>query len=789
MDTSEAPCTYDLSYWDRHDMAHWKAHHAHELWVVGTVLHVLYQERGWAVLKVRVDAHNGADKVLQGPAGNQQIVVSGSFLGLLQVVVGVRLVFFGSIRSTSKRPEGEFRISRWDVPVDRTPAQTYTLLYNCVDGFMDSAWARRIAWTSGALGYMDMGADGMDPSFHCFLTEEEQLLSPEEQLPLRRQWVQTQAAWRKARAYTWAQTHLQHLQLSPKTLLEVVELLGPEGLRELQSNPYKILALPSLTFRQAERLASSIDPKDRARMRVAGAILYVLQRAMQQGDVCLPITGFDRRVRLLAKNELLEDFDLSALPREMEQMSRTNILRAELTTGAIYLPANWMFERYSAWRIARLSKQPVTTSVDPVKFVQEYETRQGIALSDAQKQAVYWMGKAPVLVLTGLPGTGKTTVVKCITKLLMAQGHQVALLAPTGIAAKRMAGVTGREASTIHRFLKYDGTQWGYHRHNPYTKASAFVIDEMSLVDQELLCRLLEALPERATVVFVGDDAQLPSVGPGNVLRELMTHSTLPAVRLDQIFRQEDTSTIVEVSHAVHRGRVPYDLMTPTSDVKFVPQENEAVMVGQVVQLAAKLKERNANFQVMAPKYEGACGVNVLNQALREQLNPDTGQPSWSDVSEIGRLNVRVGDRVMVVKNEYKLGLYNGDMAKITQIQPRSLVLRVHGFTADATETVVEVPKESALTMLKLAYAITVHKAQGSEFDTIILPMSTAFGGLLQRNLFYTALTRAKKTVLLLGQQDAINRAVANNDVIHRHTLLGRSIAREIQDPRELFTL
>jgi exodeoxyribonuclease V alpha subunit len=289
------------------------------------------------------------------------------------------------------------------------------------------------------------------------------------------------------------------------------------------------------------------------------------------------------------------------------------------------------------------------------------------------------------------------------------------------------------------------------------------------MVDQELIYRLLVALRSDTILVLVGDADQLPSVGAGNVLKELANCADLPRVDLTKIFRQSAKGDIVSNSHRINRGEFP-ELGDPkgASEFKFVPLQDDVQIRDCIVRMAVKLKARDANFQVLTAKYKGALGVNALNEALRQALNPP-GAAEWRGESQ----RFRVGDRLMVIKNDYKKNVYNGDVGKLLHIQTDRLVVRVYGIDEDRLVAFTDAEAEETL---RLAYAVTVHRSQGNEFDTIILPVVLEQGRMLQRNLLYTAVTRAKRQVWLLGQRAAIQRAIDNNKVIHRNTVLGRAV-------------
>jgi exodeoxyribonuclease V alpha subunit len=349
-------------------------------------------------------------------------------------------------------------------------------------------------------------------------------------------------------------------------------------------------------------------------------------------------------------------------------------------------------------------------------------------------------------------------------------------MAPTGIAAKRLSLVTGFFAGTIHRILGYDGTSWGFNCDNKFS-TNAVIIDEASMLSQELFYRILDALYDDTIIVLVGDDAQLPSVGSGNVLRELINCSVIPTVRLTQIFRQANESKIIVNAHRINSGMsLSPEVMDAKSDFCFVPlkeNQDESEIIEWIVKAALILKGRNANFQVLSPMYKGVLGVDELNRHLREALNPLNDRKREV---RIGNLIYRDGDRVMIVKNNYKLGVFNGDMGKILSVGYNEFLIKIHEIDSKISETIIRVPVKDIVTQISLAYAITVHKCQGNEFDTVIIPIVNSQKNMLQRNLFYTAVTRARSKVWVLGHASAVNRAISNNKVVFRNTGLSRAL-------------
>jgi exodeoxyribonuclease V alpha subunit len=553
---------------------------------------------------------------------------------------------------------------------------------------------------------------------------------------------------------------------------------GVESKRIISENPYRLLEVEGFTFDKADSVAQANGIELDDPRRFEGAVLWVLREASKSGNLCVRRGDMADQLNELLKSTEIYPFDGTNLSEEL--MKATT--RLEERDGVyidpevgVYLPSLYEFERGSAKYLVRFIT-PLKLEVDYRGFLDTYETIRQIKLSEAQQDAVEKLINNRVLVLTGGPGTGKTTVTRAFVELFERAGVTYALMAPTGIAAKRMASVTGRPAATIHRTFRYNGDTWGYHPFNKYP-IGAVIIDECSMVDQELFFRTLDALEEGTILVLVGDDAQLPSVGPGNVLRELVRCPSIPTVRLTQIFRQAQQSEIILNSHRINRGD-SIVVGDDSSDFRFIPILEDTKILELVVKMAQKLKSRDENFQVLSPKHEGTVGVINLNDKLREVLNPpSTGKKEVA----IGTLRFREGDRLMVIKNDYELGIYNGDMGKLITIRSESFTVRIHGIGDGGIDVQVEIPRKEVVQKLRLAYAITVHKSQGSEFDTVILPMVRNHGRMLQRNLFYTAVTRAKKKVWLLGDRGSIQKAINNDHVIHRNTGFGKAIQELMQ--------
>lgn len=568
-------------------------------------------------------------------------------------------------------------------------------------------------------------------------------------------------AWEQAMAVR-ALSHL--LKGVPASDMEAIVLkFGPEAGTLLQENPYRLMQIPGFSFPRADAFARSlgVDPADPR--RIGGAILWTLHNVTNHGHLFLPSAS----IQALAVDVPCEEPVTGDYARALDKLAAE---RAVVIDGDhVYLPEYFEYERVAATQLAKLLSSPPNLRIDLLPFLDDFQRVTRLTLSDAQKDVVLGLSKSRVLVITGLPGTGKSTSVLALVRLFEAARISFLLMAPTGIASQRLTHITKYPASTVHRALGYDGDAWMLGADNPLS-IDAVIVDEVSMVDQELLYRLVTALRQDTILILVGDAAQLPSVGPGNVLKELASCDAVPRVNLTRIFRQSTEGGIVAGSHRINNGEMP-ELGDPASkcEFKFVPLANDHQVRECIVRMAEKLKARDENFQVLSAKYRGVVGVDALNEALRQVLNPP-GPAEWKGDTQ----HFRVGDRIMVVRNDYKKGIYNGDVGKLLSIGPDRLAVRIYRVNADLN---VEFEEAEAESSLRLAYAVTVHKSQGNEFDTIIMPVVSEQGRMLQRNLLYTGVTRARSQVWLIGQKSALKQAIANNKVTKRYTVLGRLVS------------
>lgn len=564
--------------------------------------------------------------------------------------------------------------------------------------------------------------------------------------------------------------------VSSAQIRNLFKAFGAELKNILRENPYRLLEPGGLSFALVDRLAQALGFGPDSPCRSEGAVLWALRDALTSGHLCLRRGDLATEVsRLLSGKEEIAPFpgDLSStLVAAASRLEERGAVRIDPDVG-VYLTKYFDMERDSARLLSTfLGPSPITADLGD--FITKYQETHGIELSDAQKEGILKLMESRVVVVTGQPGTGKTSVTRAFVALFEQAGLNFTLMAPTGIAAKRLSAATGHPAGTIHRTLGYQGDSWQYGPNDKFS-SDVVVLDECSMVDQEVFHQVLQSLNEGTILVIVGDDAQLPSVGPGNVLRELIASKTVPVVRLTQIFRQAAQSKIITNAHAINRG-AEIDPGNNESDFRFIQVPSDKLL-DLIVRMSEKLKARDANFQVIAPKYDGVVGVNALNEALRNTLNPPT---EHKRELKIGTTVYREGDRVIVTKNDYKTGVYNGDTGKISDIERDSVIVRIHsgGYGVDR---LIPFKKGEFGEKVRLAYAITTHRSQGSEYGTVILPFVAEQGRMLQRNLIYTAVTRAKEKVWLLGEMASVRKAIGNDKVVFRGTGLAKALSQEVQ--------
>ena len=580
--------------------------------------------------------------------------------------------------------------------------------------------------------------------------------------------------------------YLAQFEISPRKAMEVFRVFGPGAMQAIAANPYLLCGEPlQLDFRHADSIAQYYHMEGDCAQRLEAALLRTLRHNAGNGHTCLP------RIQLLETASNFIHQPQEKLAAALDKCIQTEELRVKLFDGTpyIYLPDLLEAEEDIAARLALLTRRGKNTAHGLDKNIQVLELTQGFAYAPLQKEAIRKAMTENCLVLTGGPGTGKTTTVNAILQLLENQAERVALCAPTGRAAKRLSELTGRKASTIHRLLEVDytgGVVSFIHNDKNLLKYDVVILDEMSMVDVKLFQALIAALRYSCRIIMVGDADQLPSVGPGNILGEIIRSQLVPTVCLNEIFRQAARSLIVENAHRIISGE-PLKKGGKTDDFFFLEADGDAARQ-LVCDLVTTRLPRSYGFdpirdiQVLCPTKLGPTGTQALNVELQNLLNPEQkGKPQLQSASRV----FRVGDKVMQVRNNYEIvwnriggeqgvGAYNGDIGIVESInmRDRSMVVRM-----DDRRLIY--PAEN-LNELEIAYAITVHKSQGSEFPAVILPVAQVPPRLCYRNLFYTGVTRARKLCIVAGRRDVANRMMGNVRQNLRYSGLAHLLAAEL---------
>ena len=524
-----------------------------------------------------------------------------------------------------------------------------------------------------------------------------------------------------------------------------------------------IAEIEGIGFKTADQIALAYGMDRQDPQRLSAGLTYVLRTMTQNGHVCIPDTELVRRAAFILQADALGLHDILREAIEVGQLCTADFEG----TLYVYTPEAYEEEEYIAGRIGEMGNmKPLPMKTHVQLFLDRWQDARHFELADKQSEAVEKSLQSGMTVITGGPGTGKTTVVQTIIRLAEQEGLRILLCAPTGRAAKRLAETTQRKAKTIHRLLVPDGhvgaMQVFEYNETKMLPADLVIVDEVSMLDMEMMYHLLSALKPQCRCILVGDADQLPSVGAGAVLHDIIASGQVPVVRLDTIFRQKEGGRIVTNAHLINSGRLP--VVNEDTEFRFVEIDNEADGAEKISALYnSELLETGDKFavQVLSPMYKNPCGVDNLNQLIQERFNPPA-----EGKAELKGKNVvfRVGDKVMQKHNDYEKGVFNGDMGEIFAIQKDMVYVRYP--EQDVKYEGQEVDE------ITLAYAITVHKSQGSEYHTVIMVLVNSHAIMLQRNLFYTAVTRAKRKVILVGTKRAVQTAVQNQRTSRRFTLL-----------------
>ena len=595
-------------------------------------------------------------------------------------------------------------------------------------------------------------------------------IGPKKMDQIRRDW-QTHKAAREVLVA------LQGLGVGMSMATKIYQQYGAGAVEVVTTNPYQLaLDIHGLGFLTADRLAGHLNLDPLTPARLAAGLLHLLDTMGGEGHVYVP------EEVLLERTEALLQVPRAPLLGTLEALAREGrVVLPELPDGrAVYKRPAWLAETGVAQSLGRLltaaGSHPPLHLEDLIARVQQ---QRGLVLAPDQVEAVAAALKDKVLIITGGPGTGKTTIVSCILDLYQGLGARVLLMAPTGRAAKRLSETTGMAATTIHRALEFSPQTGGFRRGPAEPlKAEVVVVDETSMVDTFLMYHLLRAVPPAARLILVGDAHQLPAVGPGNILKDLIDSGVVKVARLTQIYRQAKESLIVVNAHRINQGEYP---MLPKEfgkgDFVFLELDDPEALKARLLDLVAgELPRRYGwdplrDLQVITPMHRGPVGIQTLNLELQERLNPESDRWSWG-----GRV-YRRHDKVMQLRNNYYKEIFNGDIGQVCGFLSATGQLQVD---FDGRVITYDPGEREELT---LAYAVTVHKAQGSEFPAVVLVLTTHHYMMLQRNLLYTALTRGRRLVVILGSKRALGMAIRNDRPVRRYTHLAARLRETLVPP------
>ncbi len=552
---------------------------------------------------------------------------------------------------------------------------------------------------------------------------------------------------------------------SPAYAQRIYKTYGDKSIEKVKENPYKLSKdIFGIGFKIADQIALKLGFALHSEKRISAGIEFVLWELSNDGHTCYP-----KKDLIPAAKEALEVDEQLIEDGIATLISQDFLVNKE---EMIWLKPFYAYEMGIAWDLRKLIQHPqVIRQIDAVKAADWAEEKMGIQFAAQQKEAVMRALTDKVHIITGGPGTGKSTITNAILRVAEKLTNKIFLAAPTGRAAKRMTQITRRKAFTIHSLLEMDFTNNGFKRgkENPLD-CDFIIIDEASMIDTSLLFHLLRAIPKGARVLLVGDIDQLPSVGPGTVLRDVIQSGVIPVTKLTEIFRQAKGSKIITNAHKINQGEFPSIMTTPDSDFHFIEAESPEAIQQVILQLVNTEIPQKWHFdrideiQVLSPMKKGIIGTELLNDTLQSLLNPST-QPLF----RAGR-KFHLHDKVMQIRNNYDKGISNGDIGRIEAIHMEEQTLQVN-FDGKLVDFLFH-----DLDELVLAYATSVHKYQGSECPCIVIPIHTSHFKLLHRNLLYTAVTRGKKQVYLVGTKKAIAIAIHNDQVQKRYTGLESAI-------------
>lgn len=579
--------------------------------------------------------------------------------------------------------------------------------------------------------------------------------------------------WEEQKSIRQVMIFLQGHGVSPSFAQKIFKSYVVQSINKVKEDPFALAKdIFGIGFKTADTVAEKMGIAKDSDRRIDAGVEYVLSQLSSDGHVCYPIDEFLREAEKILE-VLPENIRARLEPlKEDNRIALSNLVHNGAIRPFIWLRSLYSAEMGIARELRRLQKnESALRSIDSDKAVLWVQEKLSIELAVNQKKAVACATSGKLHIITGGPGTGKSTITNAILTITEKLTQKIHLVAPTGRAAKRMSEITNRKASTIHSLLQFDFKKGGFkhNRENPLD-CDLMIVDEASMIDTYLMFNLLKAIPNHARLIFVGDINQLPSVGPGNVLKDMIASRTISVTILNEIFRQAAGSAIITNAHLVNRGQFPKLYNGQDSDFFFVEsQENEDVL-NTIIKLVSQRLPRRYGFdpkteiQVLAPMKKGIIGTENINLSLQKILNPH------GNALVRGLQKLQVGDKVMQLRNDYKREVFNGDIGLIEQIdaEEQQVIVKV-----DERDVIYDY---SDLDELSLAYAISIHKFQGSECPCIVMPIHTSHFMLLHRNLLYTGITRGKRLVVLVGTKKALAIAVKNDDVLNRYTSLQQTL-------------
>ena len=697
----------------------------------GVVEHITYQnpENGWSVMKVKVKDYKDL------------VTLTGS---LLDVSVGSVLLCEGNWRVDARYGQ-QFVVESWE---EVMPATIYG-----VEKYLGSGLVKGIGPVYAKAIVSRFGLETID----VIENDIERLL----EVPRlgRKRMEKIRESWEKQKDIKEVMVFLQSYGVSTAYAAKIYRQYQKDAIKTVKENPYKLADdIWGIGFKTADGIASKMGYENNDPHRCRSGILYTLNQLAEDGHV------FAEPEQLVTAAKELLQADEEPVRKAMAEMIAANDLIAD--NEVVYLPPFYHAENGSAKRLTTLLVSNVSDSIaaEP-ELAYDAQQSTGIVYDEVQQAAINQALDSKVMVLTGGPGTGKTTTTQGIIAAFKAKGKQIVLAAPTGRAAKRMTEATGMEAKTIHRLLEYNPMD-GYKRNdeNPL-EGDVLIVDECSMIDIMLFYNLMKAIPETMRLILVGDIDQLPSVGAGNVLRDIIDSRQIPVVRLTRIFRQAQSSRIVMNAHAINAGQFPNISNGRNTDFFFIKAEDAETIPQLIVSLVRDRLSKTYGYkpkeiQVLTPMQRGNVGAGNLNTELQSALNPS--EPALTR----GGYTFRQGDKVMQIRNNYDKNVFNGDIGFISAVDTSERTLSVI-YEGRVIEYDV-----SELDELTIAYAITIHKSQGSEFPVVVMPVTMKHFVMLQRNLIYTGITRAKKICVLVGTTKALAYAIHNQTVYKRNTKL-----------------